>query len=66
MKATKEQEKPAEIQLDEPAAEKKQTENPNNNSIDEDELIIKDELDHECFEEVDMVGEVEKEVRLFK
>jgi len=36
----------------------------NNNSIDEDELIIKDDLDNDCFEEVDRIGDVnEKEVR---
>lgn len=32
-----------------------------NNNID-DELIIKDELDNDCFEEVDRIGEIEKEV----
>lgn len=67
-KASKELEKPVEkeisVQQEEPAVNEEQTGN-NHNSIDEDELIIKDELDHECFEEVDTVGEVEKEVRSY-
>lgn len=46
--------------------------NNNNTLIDEDELIIKDELDNDCFEEVDRIGgfeevdrigEIEKDVR---
>lgn len=46
--------------------------NNNNSLIDEDELIIKEELDADCFEEVDRIdgfeevdriGEIEKEVR---
>jgi hypothetical protein len=57
--AEKQSEKEASVQQEEPAVNEEETGN-NNNSIDEDELIIKDELDHECFEEVDTVGEVEK------
>lgn len=30
---------------------------------DEEELIIKDDIDHDCFEEVDRIGDVEKLVR---
>lgn len=37
--------------------------NNNNSSIEEDELIIKDDIDNDCFEEVDRIGEIEKEVR---
>lgn len=37
--------------------------NNNNISIEEDELIIKDDIDNDCFEEVDRIGEIEKEVR---
>lgn len=35
-----------------------------NNTIEEDELIIKDDIDNDCFEEVDRIGEIEKEVNL--
>lgn len=38
--------------------------NNNNSSIEEDELIIKDDIDNDdCFEEVDRIGDIEKEVR---
>lgn len=37
--------------------------NNNNSAIEDDELIIKDELDNDCFEEVDRIGEIEKEVK---
>lgn len=38
------------------------TNNNNFDNVDEDELIIKDELDNDCFEEVDRIGVIEKEV----
>jgi hypothetical protein len=31
---------------------------------EEDELIIKDDIDNDCFEEVDRIGDVEKLVRV--
>lgn len=66
-KASKEPEKTAEKeeeQVPEEVALMDDSGNNNNNSslIDEDELIIKDELDNDCFEEVDRIGEIEKEV----
>lgn len=33
--------------------------------IDEDELIIKDDIDNDCFEEVDRIGEIEKTVKCY-
>lgn len=68
-KANKEAEKPVEKD-DEPASaaeavvDEDFSNNNNNNAMDEDELIIKDDIDQDCFEEVDRIGEIEKEVRL--
>lgn len=70
-KASKEQDKTAEKDEEpvkeeepEPMEEDIGNNNNNNNSFnDEDELIIKDELDNDCFEEVDRIGDVEKVVR---
>lgn len=67
-KASKEAEKPVEKEeitaAEEPAlAEEPAANNNNNNSnIDEDELIIKDDIENDCFEEVDRIGDIEKEV----
>lgn len=72
-KASKEPEKSAEKEeetaveqptLAEDKSEEDSSANNNNSINDEDELIIKDELDNDCFEEVDRIGEIEKEVRL--
>lgn len=38
--------------------------NNNNSLIDDDELIIKDELDNDCFEEVDRIGGFEEVDRI--
>lgn len=71
-KASKDQEKPTEKE-EEPVVEEPESvdedfgNNNNNNSFqDEDELIIKDELENDCFEEVDRIGDVEKVVRFTK
>jgi hypothetical protein len=40
--------------------------NNNNSSIEEDELIIKDDIDNDCFEEVDAVGEMVRNFSNFK
>ena len=50
----------------EPAVKEDDSENGNNNVIDEDELIIKDDLEADCFEEVDRIGDIEKEVSKLK
>lgn len=75
-KASKEQEKQSDKEGDakeepvvkegEPEPMEEETANNNNNNSfnDEDELIIKDELDN-CFEEIDRIGDVEKVVRTF-
>lgn len=47
-----------------PAVVEEDSGNNNNGTLDEDELIIKDDVDQDCFEEVDQIGEIEKEVRL--
>lgn len=65
MKSSKEPEKISLKEEDPVAEEPELIENSANNSrnlIDEDELIIKDELDNDCFEEVDRIGDTEKEV----
>lgn len=67
-KATKEPEKPVEKEekaVEEPTVVVEETGN-DNGGCDEDELIIKDDLDNDCFEEVDRIGEIEKEVKTHK
>lgn len=65
-KASKEVDKQTEKEEDpavaEPSVVEDQPGNNNNSTIDEDELIIKDDIDNDCFEEVDRIGEIEKEV----
>ncbi|CRK98430.1 CLUMA_CG011788, isoform A [Clunio marinus] len=63
-KAAKEIEKPAEKEQDVPEEPIVEEEKPNNNVIEEDELIIKEEIDNDCFEEVDRIGEIEKEPKV--
>lgn len=66
-KASKEVEKPIEKEeiaaaAEEPALAEEPAANNNNSTIDEDELIIKDDIENDCFEEVDRIGDIEKEV----
>lgn len=65
-KASKEAEKPVEKEeitaAEEPALAEEPAANNNNSTIDEDELIIKDDIENDCFEEVDRIGDIEKEV----
>mgnify|MGYP007092100544 CR=1 FL=1 len=71
-KASKEPEKPVEKDekqeekavQEEPAVQDNAANNNNVSAVEEDELIIKDELDNDCFEEVDRIGEIEKEVKI--
>lgn len=62
--ATREADKPKEDEplAEEPSAAEEDSSNNNNSAMDEDELIIKDDIDQDCFEEVDRIGEIEKEV----
>lgn len=67
-KASKEPEKPAEKEeegaQEEPAVIKEEEDSADKSSpMEEDELIIKDEIDNDCFEEVDRIGEIEREVK---
>lgn len=73
-KVTKEAEKNEEKQEEEPESvpeektEEIAKEEPTDvaEPIEEDELIIKDDIDNDCFEEVDRIGDVEKLVRKFE